>query len=177
MRIVDGTLRRRMTAQGGEISFLTRDMDAFDELVDLEKKTALIVDFKPQKRKRSLNANAYHYVLCEKIAKVLFSTQEDVHAQLMQDYGSPFLTEDGKIEYILMRSDSKSLPGFYIRPTGHFKDDGQYQWFAWIKPSHEYDTKEMSHLLDGTIYEAKELGIEVLSEDELRRMKAAWAGD
>ena len=40
--------------------------------------------------------------------------------------------------------------------------------------SSTYNTKEMSVLIDGTVYEAKELGIETLPPDELERMKIEW---
>ena len=40
--------------------------------------------------------------------------------------------------------------------------------------SSTYNTKEMSVLIDGIVYEAKELGIETLPPDELERMKVEW---
>ena len=46
--------------------------------------------------------------------------------------------------------------------------------WAIVRPSHEYDTKEMAALIDGTIEDAKELGIETITPAELERMKAAW---
>ena len=36
------------------------------------------------------------------------------------------------------------------------------------------DSKEMSHLIDGTVSEAKELDIETLPPDELRSMEDLW---
>lgn len=43
-----------------------------------------------------------------------------------------------------------------------------------MRGSHTYDTKEMSRLIDGTVEEAKELGIETLTPDQVERMKQAW---
>jgi hypothetical protein len=43
-----------------------------------------------------------------------------------------------------------------------------------MKPSHLYDSKEMNALIAGTVDEAKELGIEVLTPDELERMEMKW---
>ena len=40
--------------------------------------------------------------------------------------------------------------------------------------SHTYDTKEMSALIDGTVADAKELGIETATPNELMRMKQEW---
>jgi hypothetical protein len=43
-----------------------------------------------------------------------------------------------------------------------------------MRGSHTYDTKEMARLIDGVVYEAKSIGIETLSPDELERMKSLW---
>ena len=43
------------------------------------------------------------------------------------------------------------------------------------KDSHKMDTKEMARVIDGAIQEAKALGIETETPDELARMKAKWA--
>ena len=40
--------------------------------------------------------------------------------------------------------------------------------------SHTYDTKEMSILIDGTVADAKELGIETMTPAELAEMKERW---
>ena len=37
------------------------------------------------------------------------------------------------------------------------------------------DSKQMSELIDGTVSEADELGIETRTPDEIERMKALWA--
>jgi hypothetical protein len=36
------------------------------------------------------------------------------------------------------------------------------------------NSKEMSELIDGTVSEAKELGIDTRTPDEIERMKALW---
>ena len=40
--------------------------------------------------------------------------------------------------------------------------------------SSRYNTAEMSHLLDGLIYECKVLGIETATPEELERMKQLY---
>ena len=37
-----------------------------------------------------------------------------------------------------------------------------------------YDTKEMSVLIDGTVADAKELGIDTITPAELQEMKERW---
>jgi len=52
-------------------------------------------------------------------------------------------------------------------------DDGAF-WYIAYRGSHTYDTQEMHKLLEGTIYEAKEQGIETKTPDEIRRMEQLW---
>lgn len=50
-----------------------------------------------------------------------------------------------------------------------------YRWFYQIKGSSEYNTKEMSHLIDGIVSECKEMKIETLPPWEVERMMTAYA--
>mgnify|MGYP003209610849 CR=1 FL=1 len=40
--------------------------------------------------------------------------------------------------------------------------------------SHEYDTAEMAKLIDGTVSDAKELGIETMTPTQLKEIKERW---
>ena len=39
------------------------------------------------------------------------------------------------------------------------------------KPTHELDSKEMAHLIDGAIYEAQQLGLETKTPAELAELE------
>lgn len=178
MRVEQGTLTIESTPRGAKISFLTRDLEEVDKLVGEGGKKALNAEIKPIREKRSYSANAYHYVLCDKMAKAVGISANELHFTLMADYGTPFKDADGRHQYVLLK-DYKPLigTGAYVRGTGHYEqrpNGDEYQWFIVIKPSHLYDTAEMSRLLDGTIAEAKELGIVTETPAEIARMKALW---
>lgn len=49
-----------------------------------------------------------------------------------------------------------------------------YRTYMMLRGSHEYDTREMSQLIDGLISECREVGIETLTPGELERMMAAY---
>ena len=54
-------------------------------------------------------------------------------------------------------------------------DDGKaYRVYLLLRGSHTYNTEEMSILIDGTVQDAKEQGIETATPDELERMKQQW---
>ena len=43
-----------------------------------------------------------------------------------------------------------------------------------VKESHLYNSEEMARLIDGTVTEAKELGIETLPPLEIKRLQDEW---
>ena len=43
-----------------------------------------------------------------------------------------------------------------------------------MRGSHTFDSAEMSRLITATVDEAKELGIETMTPDEIARMNALW---
>ena len=52
-------------------------------------------------------------------------------------------------------------------------EDGAY-WYKVYRGSHTYNKDEMKILLEGTVAEAKEQGIETKTPDELARLAALW---
>lgn len=161
---------------------LTFDKKDVHQIVDLFTKldAGIEYDISIKKRsKRSLNANNYHWQLCEQIAKALKTSKYQVHNQLMIDYGTDWLDEDGKQVYVLMKDNDRYLrkETEHYRPTDAVEDrkGTLYRWFVLLLPSHLMDSKEMSELIDGTVSEAQELGIDTRTPDEIERMKALWA--
>ena len=132
-----------------------------------------------KKGKRSLNANNYHWLLCEKMAKALNTGKYEVHNRLMMDYGTDWRDQDGNRHFVLMKDDGKYIHAqtVHYRPTDATEDKKGilYRWFVLMLPSHLMNTKEMSDLIDGTVNEAKELGIETRTPDDIERMKALWS--
>ena len=49
-------------------------------------------------------------------------------------------------------------------------EEGAY-WYRLYRGTHTYDSKEMAMLIDGTIEECKEQGIETMTPNELERLK------
>lgn len=137
----------------------------------------LTLVLKPFRGHRSLDANNYYWQLVEKIAKARGISKTEQHNRLLAEYGAEQV-KDGVIEWAVKDEafDWTKSEDAHYRPSGitvpvYGKQCPVY-WI--IRGSHTYDTKEMSDLIDGTVYEAKEHGIETLTPDELERMKASW---
>lgn len=127
-----------------------------------------LFEVKQHREKRSLNANAYAWVLITKIADEIRASKEETYLMMLKRYGQS--------EVISVRSDV-SLEGFikYFDVIGQSTLKGSlFTHYRVYKGSSEFDTKEMSVLIDGIISEAKELDIETLPPAEIARMKERW---
>lgn len=123
------------------------------------------------RKKRSLDANAYAWVLMSKLAALHNTSKEEIYELMLKRYGFPYEDDDGYIVITVKKSvDMGKIDGHWLR----YKGNDSFTSYLMIKGSSEYDTSEMSHFIDGIISECKEAGIETMTPDELERMKAAW---
>lgn len=124
---------------------------------------------------RSLDANAYFHVLCDKLRQKLGISMAHMKNILITSYGQIEFIEEGQA--LIYKTNA---PIEYVQELeeAHMKfmkvgDDGAY-WYKVYRGSHTYDSHEMHLLLDGTIVEAKEQGIETKTPDEIRQMEMQW---
>lgn len=130
------------------------------------------------REKRSLNANAYFHVLVDKIAKAMKLGGDEVKKQMVLDYGT-IATEGGeRIIVALPKSANVDEYYPYAKWIGDFtaKNGQRYSQYLFYKQTHTLDKDEMKQLIDGVIYEAKELGIETRTPDELASLIENWEG-
>lgn len=127
------------------------------------------------REKRSLDANAYFHVLAGKISETLTISKAKTKNILICKYGQPQLLPDGNIMVYKTNAPEEfmwELESIHSIPVKYSDEATFYKIY---RGSHTYDTKEMSLLIDGTVADAKELGIETATPDELRKMKERWA--
>ena len=167
--------------ESASIQFRVHKKDAVDiveALGDIKLGEEYDLAIQKHSQRRSLNANSYHWVLCEKIAKKLRISKYEAHNQLLADYGTDWLDEAGQHIYVMMKDNGSYLRSetMHYRPTDatENRNGTQYRWFVLLLPSHLMNTVQMSALIDGTVADAKELGIETKTPDEIERMKALW---
>ena len=154
---------------------ISLELDEQPDFYDRLKDKDISVEIKQYRQKRSLNANAYFHTLVDKIAAKQRVTHTEIHNRLIADYG----TLDDQINNIILDDSIPwlRLETIHLRPTTATRtmDNGKlYRVYLVMRGSHTYDTAEMSRLIDGTVEEAKALGIETLTNDEIERMKSLW---
>ena len=154
------------------VSVTTREpLNNLQELTDaLVKGKLLDVEIKVHRNRRSLNANAYLWVLLSKLAEVLHTNKDELYLLMLERYGvfthvivKPEAVERVKAEWRTVRELGKGK-------IGNIEGVQLQCYFG----SSTYDSKEMATLIDGVVSECKELGIETLPEAELSIMKEEW---
>lgn len=157
---------------GGEwvLSLMLDDSSVSDAKKLVDKQKGLYdVTIKPHREKRSLTANAYFHALCGKMASELHSDIDSVKRHLVLSYGTTAERDSIPVTITL----PKGIPAEDFYPYCEWVyGDNEGDTYELMKETHMMNTKEFSVLLDGTIQECKELGIETLPEDELRRLYA-----
>jgi hypothetical protein len=132
--------------------------------------------FKKWREKRSLDANAYMWVLLGKIAEHenIKSTAEELYKKYIKNVG---VYEIMPIKTIAVHAYinrwEQNGKGWFCEVLGESKLAGYTNVITYFGSS-SYDTKEMSRLLEEIITDAKELGIDTLTPKQKAEMLASW---
>lgn len=163
------------------ISFTVEEMtegSLFQGAETLKEKELDIKAVKHRK-KRSRDANAYAWVLMQRLAEAAHTDKETIYLRCLRRYSRAFthvIVKPQAVEAMreLYRT-FEDLGDITIRDeeTGKITTGRQLRVYY---GSSTFDTKEMSVFIDGIISECKECGIETLPPRELEKMKAGWIG-
>lgn len=147
----------------------TGKIEKFLQLIfRLDKDTVYDVKIDKHREKRSLNANAYLWKLVTEIGNILNKSKEEVYLQMLIDYGQSEMVS------ILSEIDVKGYFKYYKLAGTSILNGKEFNHYKIYKGSSEYDTKEMSILLNGVVQEAKNLGIKTKDDIELERLVEEW---
>ena len=152
-------------------TFSINEKSALAEIEHIQECEKLSIEAKKYREKRSLDSNAYAWVLMQKIAEASGTDRNSVYLDMLQNYSREFdfvickehaVDRFKKIYRTCIDFGEVNVNG----TTGH-----QLQVFY---GSSTFDSKAMSVFIDGIVSECKQLNIETLPPHELERMKAAW---
>lgn len=126
--------------------------------------------------KRSLDANAYCFVLIGKIAEKTGVPKDEVYREAVRNLGGNYDTVciQNKAADALCEGWSHNGLG-WIAERFPSKIDGCVNVNLYYGSS-TYDTKTMSRLIDNIVQDAKALGIETMTPAELMRLQEEWNG-
>lgn len=138
-----------------------------DKLYDLE--------VKEHRKKRSLDANAYAWVLINKIADALRITPKEIYRQAIQNVGGNYEILPVKAEaaeHFKQVWEAQGL-GWPCVDMGKSKIEGYRNLRAYYGSS-TYSTTQMAQLIDILLQDCRALDIEVKSDEEIASIMGAW---
>lgn len=138
------------------------------------KGKSLDIEIKQHSEKRSNDANAMLWVMCHQIAESLKSTKEEIYRRAIKEVGVfeivPIANE--AVERWIECWNGKGI-GWHAEEIAGSKTPGYTRVISYYGSS-VYNTKEMSVLLDHIITDAREAGIDVMTESEKHLLLQAW---
>ena len=152
----------------------SKDKDTINQLKNEEK---LNIDLKKYRQKRSLDANGYAWVLCEKIAQEMSKdgtivSKEEIYKDAVRNFGTfiPFIVEEKAFEQFKNIWEKQGL-GYQVQETANKDKCVRVNCYY---GSSSYDTKEMSRLIDSLVQEAQNLNIETKTPEEINSLLGEW---
>lgn len=174
-----GRIRDIFQAAGGQ-TIVTIGLSAAPEDVETLKEKDLTVVLKQYRKKRSLDANAYFHVLCDRLRTKLRMGMARCKNHLIADYGQVMYLPDGTQMVYKTNAPPEfclelETPHFQLIQTG-VENGKEVYYYRMYRGSHTYDSAEMNQLIEGTIAECKDWGIETATPDEIANMISLWEG-
>ncbi len=138
------------------------------------KTLPLLLDVKKWHKPRSLNANAYAWVLIGKIAEKSKESPEEYYKRLIKETGIKTT-----IVCVPNQAVAKLLEGWEHNGTGWVgermdsKIDGCTN-IRLIYGSSSFDSSEMARFIQYVVQDAESLGIPTVTDEEMNRMLGRW---
>lgn len=133
------------------------------------------LEVREHRKKRSLDANAYAWVLINKLAESLRLAPIDVYRQAIQNIGGNYEVipiKEEAAEHFIKVWEAKGL-GWPCVDMGKSRIDGYRNLRAYYGSS-TYDTRQMAQLIDNLVQDCKALDIETMSPEKLALLMEGW---
>lgn len=132
--------------------------DFIPALFKLDRDKIYRLEINLYRNKRSLNANAYCWKMCSEIANKTRLSKEEVYLNMLKHYGQSELVS------VLSNIDVTGYFKYYEVAGKSILNNKEFTHYKIFKGSSEYDTREMSILIDGIIQECTNLGIPTIDD-------------
>lgn len=151
------------------------ELNDFKQLVDdMNQCEKLSIEIKPFRARRSLDANAYFWVLADKLSEKLAIPKEELYREYIRNIGGVSETICVKDEAIDKFCEAWQGRGIgWQTETFPSKLEGCTNVILYYGSS-TYDSSQMKRLLDLIRQDCADNGIEYATPDEIARMMSLW---
>lgn len=154
-----------------------------EEINELDTEKEYLIEIKENRKRRSMNANAYCWVLCQKLAEYMsrdgqYISKEDVYRKAIQDCGH--------FQYVLVRTEQvvefirkwqANGIGWLAIDVGKCNAEIDGNNIQIYHGSSVYNTQEMSRLIECLIDECSQVGISTKDDSEIKALLERWESE
>ena len=131
-------------------------------------------EIKQHKNRRSLDANAYCWVLIDKISQETALSKTEIYRHAIKETGGVYDTV-----CVMEKAADRLIKGWEANGLGWFAERFDSRIAGCVNVtlyygSSVYDTAQMSRLIDYIAEDCRSLGIETLPPEKLDAMKEQW---
>lgn len=158
--------------QRPKILLVLNERESLSSIEEL-KEDKLSIEIKKYKNKRSLDANAYMWVLISKLEEKLNISKDIIYKDAIRNIGvyEVIPVKNEAVERFIEAWTKNGLG--WVCETTKSKLEGYTNILAYYGSS-TYNTAEMSRLIDFVVQECKQLNIETMSRTELDSLIESW---
>ena len=158
--------------QKTKILLVLNERESLSSIEEL-KEDKLSIEIKKYKNKRSLDANAYMWVLISKLEEKLNISKDIIYKDAIRNIGvyEVIPVKNEAVERFIEAWTKNGLG--WVCETTKSKLEGYTNILAYYGSS-TYNTAEMSRLIDFVVQECKQLNIETMSRTELDSLIESW---
>lgn len=148
---------------------------SYVETLQADKRYTVTV--KEKKERRSLDANAYFWVMCDKVAEYMHMEKTEIYKQYIKEIGGVSDTV-----CVLEKAADKLCDNWESKGIGWQTDRMTSKMPKCVNVvlyygSSTYDKSQMGRLINMVVQDCKEYGIETYDQSELDTMLEAWNCD
>lgn len=169
-----GRLKELTRSRDGNWNITIATPEDFSQQFDELSGQDVTVEIKRRSKRRSLDANAYAWVLIDKIAQRTGMTKTEVYKQAIREIGGV-----SEVVCVIDRAVDRLREGWerngigWQTETMPSKIPGCTNVWLYYGSS-VYDTAQMSRLIDSLVQEAEGLGIPTITPKEAERLLKNW---
>ena len=170
-----GRLKDLTRSRDGNYLITVSTPENFSELFDALADKEIIFEVKEARKHRSLSANAYAWVLIDKIAEKTGIKKSEVYKNAIREIGGvsdTICVMDKAVDRLRTGWEKNGLG--WQTDTMPSKVEGCTNVILYYGSS-VYDSKQMAQLIDSLIQDAESLGIPTITDEQAERMIGKWA--
>ena len=160
--------------ENGELCLTVKNIPMARQFCLTMRQRKYTAEIKEYQERRSLDANAYFWTLCDKLAESTGISKTEIYRQSIREIGG-----NTEIICIPTKGVDKLVSGWHHNGLGWITDTTDSKLPGCTNVilyygSSTYDKSQMARLIDNIVQDCKAVGIETMTPAQLDRLKEEW---